>query len=50
MIEGSGSQFTLGRFKQMLRVMPELFIHRWETKADKVELFIDVPSNIKDML
>jgi hypothetical protein len=50
MIEGSGSQFTLGRFKQMLRVMPEFFIHRWETKADKVELFIDVPSNIKETL
>lgn len=50
MIEGSGHQFTLGRFKQIFRVMPEFFIHRWDTKADKVELFIDVPSNMKEML
>ena len=50
MIEGSGHQFTLDRFRQILRVMPEFFIHRWDTKADKVELFIDVPCNIKETL
>jgi hypothetical protein len=30
--------------------MPEFFIHRWELKAEKPELFIDIPCNIKDNL
>jgi hypothetical protein len=30
--------------------MPAFFIHKWELKADKPELFIDIPFNIKDTL
>lgn len=51
MIEANGSQFQMNDFQQMLFVCPDFFIHRWDVvKGDRVELFVDVPANIRDIL
>jgi hypothetical protein len=38
-------------FQQILTIVPEFYIHRWEiSKQDKTELYIDIPSNVKEFI
>jgi len=48
-MEGAGSKFTIAHFQQMLYVVPDFFLHRWDVKSDKAELYIDIPANIKEI-
>lgn len=39
--------FRISHFQQILTVCPNFFIHKWDTKQGKVELYIEIPANIK---
>jgi hypothetical protein len=36
--------------RQILSVVPNFFIHRWESKRNVNELVLEIPSNIKEIL
>ena len=43
-------QFRIEHFQQILSVCPEFYIHKWEVRKGEPELFIDMPSNVEDLL
>ena len=46
-IEASmGRQFNEDRFRQILSVVPDFYLHRWEFKQGKPVLLVDIPKNI----
>ena len=50
-IEGSlGRQFNEDRFRQLVAVAPDFWLHRWEVKYGKPTLLIDIPKNINMIL
>lgn len=51
MVETSGQGFSMTNFQQILFMVPEFYIHRWEfTKSDRVELHIEIPNNVKEAI
>ena len=49
MVETSGQGFSMTNFQQILFMVPEFYIHRWElTKSDRFELHIEIPINAKE--
>jgi len=51
MIERSfHKSFRESHFRQILTVCSYFYIHRWEIKGGKIELLIDIPAKIKDLL
>jgi len=41
--------FTIDHFRQMLYIVPDLFLHRWDITLDKTELLVDFPANVKEI-
>jgi len=39
-------QFNEDRFRQILSVVPDFYLHRWEFKQGKPVLLVDIPKNI----
>lgn len=51
MIESScGRQFKDKHLKKFMTIVPELYLHKWETRKGKLELFLEIPANIKHIL
>lgn len=46
----TGRDFTLKHFQQILSLVPNFFMHKWEMQKLEPELLIEVPANIKDIL
>jgi len=42
--------FKIMHFQQILTVCPNFFIHKWDTKQGKLELYIEIPANIEEAL
>lgn len=50
-VEGSfGRRFDEDRFRQILRIVPDFYLHRWDQKQGKAQLFVDIPKNISQVL
>ena len=41
-----GKKFTEERFRQMLSVVPDFYLHKWEFKQGRPVLLVDIPQNI----
>lgn len=42
--------FKISQFCQILTVCPNFFIHKWEMKHGKSELFLEIPGHINEIL
>ena len=45
-----GKQFTEDRFKQILAVVPDFYLHKWEFRQGRPQLLVDIPQNIHQIL
>ena len=51
MIEKStGKQFRESHFCQIMTLVPDFFIHKWQMRKGKMELIIEVPENIEEIV
>lgn len=51
MIENSlRRNFKESHFKQIMNVIPDLFIYKWDKYKGEIELFIEIPKYIEEML
>jgi hypothetical protein len=41
-----GKQFTEDRFKQILSLVPDLYLHKWDIRQGRPVLLVDMPQNI----
>ena len=47
MVEASfGRQFSEDRFKQILSLVPDFYLHRWDFRQGRPVLLVDIPQNI----
>ena len=41
-----GKQFSEDRFKQILSLVPDLYLHKWDIRHGRPVLLVDIPQNI----
>ena len=51
MIAGSvGKALRESHFRQILSVVPNFFLHKWQVRKGVLELMVEVPENIADVV
>ena len=45
-----GKTFKEKHFRRILNLVPGFYIHKWQMKKGKMELMIDIPQNVNELL
>ena len=48
--QSMGRQFNEDRFRELLAVAPDFYLHRWDVKQGKSTLLVHIPKNINQIL